>query len=230
MDRDRGTDSHLAVRIVQSDAGLDWTKYNRGGEDKMKLRIGILAGALMLIASSAFAGMQWVALNGGAGIPSGDLSDGAETGWLIGGSYGYMLNDKFALGAIVNYNAFGKKTVATVDVEPKILQYTAQGYYMLPMGTAGTQFPYLMGGLGMYNVDTDVTGIDSKSLFGANAGLGWNKVLNAKTSFGIDGLYHWISQSDDFKKANGDKASLGYFQLSAHVGWAFGGNATASAK
>jgi hypothetical protein len=190
----------------------------------MRLKIGILAGALLLIASSAFAGgMQWLALNGGAQFPSGDLSDGAETGWLLGGSYGYQLNDKFALGAIANYNAFGKKTVAGTDVQPTIFQYSAQAYYMIPVGTGGTQFPYVMGGAGMYSVDTDVTGVDSKSLFGLNGGLGWNKMLNAKTSFGIDGLYHWISQSDDFKKANGDKATLSYFQLSAHVGWGFGG-------
>ena len=197
----------------------------------MRLKIGILACALLLIASSAFAaGMQWVGLNGGAQFPSGDLSDGAGTGWLIGGSYGYRVNDKFALGAVVNYNEFGKKTVASTDLQPKIIQYTAQGYYMLPMGKGGTQFPYLMGGLGMYSVDTDVQTLSTKSLFGANVGLGWNKMFKATTSFGIDGLYHWISQSDEFKKANGDKASLGYFQLSAHIGWGFGGSAAAATK
>jgi outer membrane protein with beta-barrel domain len=191
----------------------------------MRLKIGILAGALLLIASSAFAaGMQWVALNGGAQFPSGDLSDGAETGWLIGGNYGYALSEKFALGADVSYNAFGKKTIGTTDVQPKIMQYTAQGYYMIPM-SGKTQFPYLKGGVGMYSVDTDAPGSDTKSLFGLNAGLGWNKMMNGKTSFGLDGMYHWISQSDDIKKANGDKASLGYFTLSAHVGWGIGGAA-----
>jgi len=192
----------------------------------MRLKIGILAGALLLIASSAFAaGMQWLGLNGGAQFPSGDLSDGANTGWLLGGTYGHTLGEKFAIGADVNYNAFGSKTVASTDLSPKIVQYTAQGYYIMPMGAGKTQFPYIKGGLGMYSVDTDAPGLSTKSLFGANLGLGWNKMMNAKTSFGIDGLYHWISQSDEFKKANGDKASLGYFSLSAHVGWDMGGGA-----
>src|SRR5262245_58953777 len=190
----------------------------------MRFKIGILAGALLLIASSAFAaGMQWVALNGGAQFPSGDLSDNAGTGWLLGANDGYALNQKFALGADVNYNAFGTKTVSGTDFQPKIWQYTAQAYYMMPMKST-TQFPYLKGGLGMYSVDPDAAGVDSKTLFGLNGGLGWNKMLNGNTSLGIDGMYHWISQSDDFKKANGDKASLSYFSLSAHVGWGIGGS------
>jgi opacity protein-like surface antigen len=189
----------------------------------MKLKIATLVTVLALAASSALAaGTQWIAINGGAGFPSSDLSDAAETGWLAGAGYGYGLNEKFALGAEVNYNGLGKKTIGTVDVQPTILQYSAEGYWMIPMSDK-SQFPYLKVGAGGYNIDTDVAGQSSKTKFGANAGLGWNKALKGKTSFGLDGAYHWISSSSDFKNASGDDASLSYFTLSAHVGWSLGG-------
>lgn len=200
----------------------------------MKLKIATLVGALALVATSAFAGQQWIAANGGAAFPSGDLSDGANTGWLAGGSYGYVLNEKFALGADVNYNGLGKKTVGTapntVDVQPSILQYTAQGYWMIPMQNKD-QYPYIKAGLGGYNFNSDVSGQSSKSLFGFNAGVGWNKLLkNGKTAFGIDGAYHWITPNDEFKNSSGDKASLQYFVVSAHLGWGIGGSKGAAVK
>lgn len=190
----------------------------------MKLKIGILVGVLALVASSAFAGgkVSWIAINGGAAFPTSDLSDGAGTGYLGGASYGMALNEKFAVGADVNYIGFGKKTIQTVDVQPKIWQYDAAGYYMFPMKDK-SQYPYIKIGLGAYSVDPDVSGAATKTLFGANGGLGWNKVLkNGKTSIGIDANYHWISQSDEYKTASGDKATLAFYTVSAHIGWGLG--------
>jgi opacity protein-like surface antigen len=189
----------------------------------MKLKIATLVAVLALAASSAFAaGTQWIAVNGGAGFPSSDLSDAAETGWLAGVGYGYSLNEKFALGADVSYNGLGKKTIGTVDVQPTIWQYTAQGYWMIPM-SGKSQFPYIKVGAGGYNFDSDQAGQGSKTKFGANAGIGWNKALKGKTSFGLDGAYNWISSGSDFKTASGSDATLSYFTVSAHIGWALGG-------
>jgi hypothetical protein len=190
----------------------------------MKLKIGILVGVLALVASSAFAGgPSWIAINGGAAFPSSDLSDVAGTGWLAGASYGMALNDKFAIGADVNYIGLGKKTVESVDVQPKVWQYDAAGYYMFPMKDK-TQYPYVKIGVGAYSIDPDVSDVASKTLFGANGGLGWNKVLkNGKTSIGIDANYHWISQSDEYTKVNStDKATLSFISVSVHVGWGLG--------
>jgi len=200
-------------------------------EEDMKRTITALTTVLLLAASSAYAyGSQWIAANGGAAFPSGDLSDGANTGWLAGAGYGRTLNVKFALGADVNYNGLGKKTIgtapATVDVQPSIWQYTAEGYWMLGMKSK-EQYPYAKGGLGAYSVNSDQPGESTKTKFGFNAGLGWNKLLkNGKTSFGIDGMYHWITPSSDFKTASGDNATLSYFIVSAHLGWGIGGNST----
>lgn len=194
----------------------------------MKFKIAALVGVLALAASSAFAaGQQWIAVNGGAAFPSSDLSDGANTGWLAGGSYGYAMNDKFALGADVNYNGLGKKTVGiapnTVDVQPSIWQYTAQGYWMIPMKDK-EQYPYVKAGLGGYSFNSDQPNESSKTKLGFNGGVGWNKLLkNGKTAFGIDGAYHWITSSSDFKNASGDNASLSYFVVSAHLGWGLSG-------
>ena len=198
----------------------------------MRLTITALAAALTLLASSAYAsGSNWIAINGGAAFPSGDLSDGANTGWMAGGTFGHTLNEKFALGADVNYNGLGKKTVGTapttVDVQPSIWQYTAQGYWMMPMKE---QYPYVKAGLGGYSFNSDQPGESSKTKFGYNVGLGWNKLMaNGKTTFGIDGMYHWITPSSDFKNSSGGNASLQYFIVSAHVGWGLGGN-SASVK
>jgi hypothetical protein len=191
----------------------------------MKLKIGILVGVLALVASSAFAGRpSWVAINGGAAFPSSDLSDAAGTGWLAGASYGMGLNDKFAIGADVNYYGFGKKTIQSVDVQPKTWQYTAQGYYM--MSSKGGNTPYAKVGLGAYSVNPDVSGASSKTLFGWNAGLGYNKMMsNKKTSFGLDATYHWLSQNSEFTKVNDptSKAQLSFFSVAAHMGWGLGG-------
>ena len=202
----------------------------------MKLKIGILVGVLALVASSAFAGSrpQWIAVNGGAAFPSGDLSDVSGTGWLAGLTYGIALNDKFAVGADVNYYGFGKKTITessvSADVQPKLWQYTASGYYMIPMKDK-SQYPYVKIGLGAYSVNPDVnvpagyTGPATKTLFGWNGGLGWNKVMsNKKTSIGLDAAYHWLSQNSEYTKLNStDKASYSFITVSAHVGWGLGG-------
>jgi hypothetical protein len=192
----------------------------------MNRKIGILVGVLALVASSAFAGSRpsWIAINGGAAFPSSDLSDVSGTGWLAGASYGLSLNEKFAIGADVNYYGFGKKTVQTVDVQPKTWQYTASGYYM--MSSKGGNTPYAKVGLGAYSVNPDVSTVSSKTLFGWNAGLGYNKAMsNKKTSFGLDATYHWLSQNDEFVKPSNptEKASYSFFSVAAHVGWGLGG-------
>lgn len=205
----------------------------------MKRKIGVLVGVLALVASSALAAGRpsWIAINGGAAFPSSDMSDVSGTGWLAGASYGMALNDKFAIGADVNYYGFGKKTfdvggLGNVDAQPKLWQYTAAGYYMIPMKDK-SQYPYVKVGLGAYSVNVDasstISGFESpanKTLFGWNAGLGWNKVLsNKKTSVGLDANYHWLSQNSEYTKPSdiNSKAQLAFFTVSLHVGWGLGG-------
>ncbi len=192
----------------------------------MKFKIATLVGVLALVASSAFAGerVSWLAVNGGAAFPSSDLSDLAGTGWLAGLGGGMTVAKNCAVGVDVNYLGFGKKTIQTVDVQPKVWQYDVAGYYMFPMKDK-TQYPYLKLGIGAYSIDPDVSGVASKTLFGGNVGLGYNKALSAKNSLGLEVLYHWISQSDEYTKVSdpNSKASLSVITVAAHYGFALGG-------
>jgi hypothetical protein len=192
----------------------------------MKFKIAILVGVLALCASSAFAGrLQWVAVDAGAAFPTSDLSDNAGTGWLAGGQWGMALGEKLAIGLDVNYIGLGKKTVEGFDVQPSVTQYDVAGYWMFPMKDK-TQYPYIKLGLGGYSVNPDApsgSDVGSKTLFGGNIGLGYNKALNAKSSLGLDVAYHWISQTDEYQNADGSKASLSMVTAAVHYGWAFGG-------
>src|SRR5437868_1367762 len=87
QDRAAGPTLLALPLLARRPAVLDGLTTRRG---TMKLKIATLVGVLALVASSAFAGgMQWVAVKGGAALPSSDLSDVAGTGFNVGGEYGY---------------------------------------------------------------------------------------------------------------------------------------------
>ena len=196
----------------------------------MKLKIATLVGVLALVASSAFAGnVQWLALNGGVTIPSGDLSDYAGAGEHFGASYGYGLTKNIAVGADVNYHMFGKKTVENIDIKPKVTQFDVAGYYMFPMKDM-KQYPYVKLAVGAYSVNPDVTGAETKTKLGVNGGVGYNYNVNEQWGVGADALYHWISTGSDYKKTDGSNATFSAMTVGIHVGYAFGAPGGGSSK
>ncbi len=64
------------------------------------------AALLVLMAGTANAGSDWIGFSGGAGIPTGDYGNAANTGWQLGATGTHMLNSQWGIGADVAYHAW----------------------------------------------------------------------------------------------------------------------------
>ena len=149
-----------------------------------------------------------LALGGGASIPQGDLSTGANVGWNALGSV--ILStpmQPLGLRADVAYNQFGFKSTTQAIIgatgSERVGSLTLNGTYRLP--TPGTPLsPHLIAGLGAYRTDCSVT-----SACGAVTHFGWNVGLSMKLytlgfrSF-LEARYHRTS-------ANG--STINYFPI-----------------
>ena len=56
------------------------------------------AAVLVLAAGTAHAGSNWIGVDAGAGIPTGDYSDAANTGWHLGLTGTHMIDDQWGFG------------------------------------------------------------------------------------------------------------------------------------
>ena len=107
-------------------------------------------------------------IGGGAVIPTGSMADFSKTGWnatLTARVKPGVSPVGFQLDGF--YNRFG---FDGIDGNTRILGATANALFSLPGAVA---HPYVIGGLGMYNMKAtvgDVSGSDTK--FGVNGGLG----------------------------------------------------------
>lgn len=207
------------------------------------LWIGLVAIALM--APPALAAPHWMfALNGGAALPTGDFGDeqqlNANTGFQFGGEIGYMVNDMWAIGVngswsqnksglegetVADYFAPGDQTTFD-EAKFKTLQFGAHAKFFLPM-TGSPMSPYLLGGVGMYNVKGEASGTTTPSggsptafsaesefdsRFGGRIGLGTAWKVNEMWSIGAEGDYNFISEDKD---KTGGISSLQYASVRA---------------
>ena len=143
------------------------------------LRIGVLGAVLLVMALAAPAGAQLrFSIGGGATVPVGTFGDVASTGWHGGAAIGFQPAD-FPIGFQIDgtYHRFGFETEA-VDADWQMIQGTANAVFMFNRSEESKFHPYLIGGVGAYNVKAvgnDAEGIDSDETdFGVNAGLGFD--------------------------------------------------------
>lgn len=131
-------------------------------------------------------------LGGGAAVPTGTLGDGAKTGWSSevvarvkpGASPVGLQLDGF-------YNRFGLQS--GIDGNSRMIGGTANAVLAFPI--AGPARPYLIGGVGVYNGKTTVTGgpaTDSETKFGANGGAGLDVAVGKSASVFAEGRFHAI--------------------------------------
>lgn len=177
---------------------------------KTTLLVGALA--LMLVAPQAHAAAgEWtIGLNGGVASPLGDFKDAAKLGFMGGVSFDYMVTENMALGAdgsfISNKGSDllndGLTLAAGVPTTAKftMMQGGAHLKYMFPMASESSMSPYVVGGLGIYNMKSKVestnalfTGDVSESKFGARGGLGFMYKTSEKVGIGVEGNFHWIN-------------------------------------
>jgi opacity protein-like surface antigen len=114
----------------------------------------LVAVAAIAVSSAAVAGAQGVTsatkpfslgLSGGASIPTGDLSDGFNTGYNIGGHVALGTPSlPISFRGDVNYDNFGAKQSDNANAH--VWSYTANAVYEVPTMT-GIR-PYVIGGIG----------------------------------------------------------------------------------
>ena len=181
---------------------------------KTALWAGVMA--LVLVAPQArAAAKEWtINFNGGVAAPMGDFKDAAKLGFMGGVGADYTVTPNVALGIdgsfISNsgsdlYNASlsaGAGVSATGKFQ--LLQGGAHLKYMFPMASESNIAPYVIGGLGVYNVKGKVESSNtafneafestaSSSKVGARGGFGLMYKTSPKVSIGLESAYHWIN-------------------------------------
>ena len=122
---------------------------------------------------------------GGATVPVGDLGDGYDTGYHLMGTLGFQ-PAAMPVGVRLDlaYNNMGGAVANQPDL--KILSGSAN-LVLTTSNTNGIK-PYVIGGVGLYNVDG---GGDSETKFGLNGGAGLQFALSGFNTF-VEARYHSI--------------------------------------
>jgi len=127
----------------------------------------------------------------GAAVPIGDLGDVTDMGYNATFMLGY--NPVFlpvGLRFDAAYNEFG---ITGTDANINIPSFTANAIFKLPTGGFT---PYVIGGAGLYRVDTNLFGqTDAENRFGFNVGGGISMPLSGFKVF-VEARYNNVSGSN----------------------------------
>jgi outer membrane protein with beta-barrel domain len=161
---------------------------------KSMIRGAVLGLAVMVVAQAAHAQAMSFGVGGGVVVPTGTLSDGTSTGWS-GSALVRVQPPLSPVGFQVDafYTRFGLE--GGVDGHSRMLGGTANAVFAFP--GASMARPYLIGGVGVYNGQTTVTGLgssDAQTKFGFNAGAGFDFGLG-KAKLYAEGRFHAIMKA-----------------------------------
>ena len=135
-----------------------------------------------------------VGVGGGVVVPTGALADGNATGWS-GSALVRLQPPASPVGFQVDafYTRFGLE--GGVDGHSRLIGATANAVYAFP--GASMARPYLIGGLGLYNGKTTITGFgstDAATKFGLNAGAGFDFGVGGAKLY-AEGRFHAMLKS-----------------------------------
>jgi hypothetical protein len=164
------------------------------------IRSAMLGAVLMASVGAAPAVAQGGArfsLGGGLTLPLGNFGDDAGTGFhgLAGVSFqpanfpvGFQVDGMFQRLGVDEDPVFGD-----VDANFQIIQGTANAVYRFQTSEGTKIRPYLIGGVGVYNLkltgDDVPDDTDSSTKFGINGGAGFDFVAGAASVF-VEGRFH----------------------------------------
>jgi hypothetical protein len=158
------------------------------------LRKGIAALAFGLLAAAVPLQAQgWeVAFGGGAGIPTGDFDDGFKPGWhgLVAASY-TLPDVPLALQFDGAFSRFNDESPVT-NLKENIIYGTGNLMYSFKVSEETSFVPYVIAGAGIYGIDPsgrDAAGLDSRTKFGFNAGLGVAMTIDLGKVF-VESRFH----------------------------------------
>ena len=160
---------------------------------KSTIRGAVLGLAVVLSAQAAHAQMMSFGLGGGVVVPTGTLADGNSTGWS-GTALLRVQPPVSPVGFQVDafYTRFG---LDGIDGHSRLLGGTANAVFAFPGSSLAR--PYLIGGVGLYNGKTTITGLgssDATTKFGVNAGAGFDFGLGKAKLF-AEGRFHAMFKS-----------------------------------
>lgn len=154
--------------------------------------------------SSAGAGVQF-GVSAGLAAPTGDLADGAKSGYNVNGHLGFSpAAIPFGLRVDVGYTHMGLEE--GVDGSVSAINGTLNALFKIPM--SGSVTPYVLAGPGVYNVKAKVDDLDideSTTGFGFDAGAGLQFNLSGMTT-NLEAAY--VSAFTDKDKFGMDKANM----------------------
>jgi opacity protein-like surface antigen len=202
-----------SVRLPSGTTTLESTPMLRPSPPRARQvsrTLPVLLAALVLAASSASAQQRApralsVGVGGGGTVPIGDFANDVKTGWNALGFFQYqpVAEGPWAVRAEALYTRAGYTDdfLADVGATPdddlrnSVLYVGASALYHVSAGT-GVR-PYVMGGLGLYELTaslTDGSGIstsDSESGFGFNGGVGLR--FGGPVAFFVEARFHQFS-------------------------------------
>lgn len=123
----------------------------------------------------------------GAAIPVSDFGDGLDMGWNATFILGYKPSfSPLGLRFDAAYNQFG---ITDFDENISVASFTGNAVFEAPTGGFT---PYIIGGAGLYNIGTSVSGFDSENKFGFNVGGGISMPLSGFKVF-VEARYNHVS-------------------------------------
>lgn len=166
-------------------------------------------------------------VGGGVTIPLGDWAD-EEIGAAGTGFHGLagvtFQPQSMPVGVRVDamFNSNGVD-IDDVDASYRIIAGNVNAVYTFQTSETSTFHPYLIGGVGVYNVaitGDDVGDVDSETKFGVNGGAGFNFAAGESLNLFVEGRFHNVFSglSEDFF---GESSSLNAVPIT--VGVRFGG-------
>jgi opacity protein-like surface antigen len=167
-----------------------------------------IAVAAIAASSATLAGAQGVlsatkpfslGISGGASIPTGDLSDGVNTGYNLGGHVALGVAAlPISFRGDVNYDSFGAKGSDNGDAH--VWSYTVNAVYDIPTMTGVS--PYLIGGVGGFkpgysnSVGGTTYSASTDTNFGFDLGAGLTIPLSGFNAF-VEARYNHFNTDGD---------------------------------
>ncbi len=147
----------------------------------MMKRLVAVAAFVALCTSPIFAGDLSFGVGGGLTMPMGDYGDVDGMGFHLDGAVNIPIGSQ-GLGARIDalFSSTGHDSVEGIDVGGSTKIIGAMGSLVYEFGGEGSAKPYVLGGLGLHNIDAsfDIEGVDldldaseTKLSFGGGAGV-----------------------------------------------------------
>jgi hypothetical protein len=155
-----------------------------------------VAAALVTGTAGAQTSRPTFGISGGLALPTGDLNKGYKSGYDIAANVGFHpTGQSFGVRVEGAFNQFALKGTNTSNAHTNIFDVTGN----IVVGTAaapGTIRPYLIGGVGVYNVKNEasvgnVSVSTSATKFGFNGGAGLDLPLSGIAAF-VEARFHYV--------------------------------------